>query len=208
MADGPLVENEIWRYYQIERPGQVQVLGLDTGNGSQAQLQQFRTNAQNPTFPLLRTCQDQLPYYGERDNYVVIDKHGIIRYHAYDYWPYANRYHRDELRAKIDTAAIVGVDDGIAERAYLLNAIPNPFHDVTTLELANPSGRPLDARVTIHDLAGRRIATVWSGRATQGTTRVSWGGRADDGTAVAPGVYTVRAQVGSVSLVRRIVHLR
>src|SRR5262245_55839228 len=107
MTDGPFVEQEIWENLSSQYPGQVQMLGPDVmasgANGSN--LVNFRSVAGNLTFPLLRDCADGtfladsnlLKPYFERDNYDVINKQGIIRYHAADAWLYGNRYHRDEL---------------------------------------------------------------------------------------------------------------
>src|SRR6185369_953637 len=100
MADGPSVESQIWSYVQGAYPGQVQVLGPDVmpsgTNGST--LQQFNVITGGLTFPLLRDCGDGsaladtnlLRPYFQRENYVVINKQGIIRYHANDYYSYGN----------------------------------------------------------------------------------------------------------------------
>jgi hypothetical protein len=191
------------------------VLGPELNGADATQLTNFK-NYTGATFPLLLNGgsgsgnENLYVPYGQFDNYVVINKQGIIRYHAFDLWQHGMRYHLNEIRATVDSlvSTNVGVDDGPGARAYLLNPVPNPFRDATTLELWNPSGQPRDAEVSIHDLAGRRIASVWSGPAPAGWTRVAWGGRSGDGSAVATGVYLVRARVGAVRLDRRVVRIR
>jgi peroxiredoxin len=210
----PQVEAEVWQHYQAAAPGQVQVLGPDLWNGSQAQLEGFRFNT-GVTFPLLLNSGagvgDENLYtpYGQFDNFVVVNKQGIIRYHAYDRWPHGNRYHLDEIRGCVDSLVTMGmldVDGGPGSR-LALSATPNPFRGSTTIELSNPGGEVRDARVSVHDLAGRRIATLWSGRLGPGTTRMTWGGRGREAGAVAPGVYLITADVGGTRLGRRVVVL-
>src|SRR5262249_53910517 len=107
MADGPSVESQVKATVDSQYPGQVQMLGPDVmvsgTNGST--LQQFNVIVGGLSFPLLRDCADGsalagsnlLKPYFMRENYVVINKQGIIRYHANDFWTYGNRYHPDEI---------------------------------------------------------------------------------------------------------------
>ena len=218
MTDGPVVESEIWQYYQTNRPGQVVVLGPDVGNPSTpSNLAAFRSQAGNPTFPLLLACADGsalsdtnlLRPYNERDNYVVINKQGIIRYHADDAWDYGQRYHVNELRGTIDslTTNPAGVDDPRAHDLFL-SASPNPFRRNTTIEFSNPSRNGVHARVTVHDLAGRRVDTLWDAEAPAGVTSVWWEGRSRSGDLLEPGVYLIRAEIGNRLLTRRAVLVR
>ncbi len=192
-------------------------MGADCFNGTSTQLNGFRTTT-GATYPLLLcgACGtgDEILWsptvYGDRDNWVVINKQGVIRYHAYDFYSYGNRYHLDELRGTIDSlvSSPVNVDEGLAPRAYMLDAAPNPFREQTTLEFTNPSATEAPARVTVHDIAGRLVASLWDAPAPRGRTTVSWDGRSNSGAAMGPGIYVVRAEVGRVRLTRRLVHIR
>ncbi len=84
-----------------------------------------------------------------------------------------------------------------------LAAGPNPFSANTTLRFALK--RDEDFAVTIHDLAGRRIRALASGRGTAGEQSVSWDGRNDTGSLAAPGVYMIRLRRESGAEVRKIV---
>ncbi len=55
-----------------------------------------------------------------------------------------------------------------------------------------------DASLTIHDVAGRRIATVWSGMLTEGDRTIEW-----DSSRLANGVYFYRLQVDGTTAVRK-----
>ncbi|HEY6195760.1 MAG TPA: FlgD immunoglobulin-like domain containing protein [Candidatus Eisenbacteria bacterium] len=216
MTDGPSVETDIWEYYNGRSPGQIVVLGADLFDGSAAQVTQFK-NQTGATYPLLLTCgftqvgdANFFNVYGDRDNYAVINKQGIVRYNAYDHWPYGARYHLDELRGTIDTLLTVttGVDDDPSPRAFGLEASPNPSRGRVDLALANPAAGALDARVDVFDLAGREVAEVFRGPVPRGVTRVSWDGQGTGGAAIAPGVYLVRARIGGSELTRRVLRVR
>jgi len=209
LADGPSVEIEIWQYFQARYPhGSVQVIAADLFSGTPSQVQSFFKTPTGVTYPILLFCADwRDALYGDRDNFVVIDPNGIVRYHAQDLWPYGNRYHVAELRAAVEAwvGDAVGVDEGVVPARFELEASPNPFRGETSIGVFNASGAPATAEVDVYDLSGRRIESVWRGTAAPGWLRVSWDA---GGSRLAAGVYVVRAAVGGVTLSRRIVHIR
>jgi hypothetical protein len=215
MADGPSVEHQIWSYVQGAYPAQVMVLGPDVmisgANGNT--LRQFNVIVGGLSFPLLRDCADGsaladtnlLKPYFERENYVVINKQGIIRYHAADVWDYGNRFHADEILATIDSLVTHTVDaGGIKARAWSLDASPNPARGLVTLMLANPTAVEEPARVRVLDLSGRLVAELPPALARSGTTRVYWDARSTRGGSLPPGVYLVEADVHGRRLIRRV----
>lgn len=74
-----------------------------------------------------------------------------------------------------------------------LRAAPNP-HGATgagvAIEFELP--RESEVRVTVHDAAGRHVATLASGRFAAGRHRAHWNGSARGGTAAPAGVFFVR----------------
>lgn len=187
------------------------MLGPDLFDGTPAQLTQFK-NSTGATFPLLLggasgTGNENLfTVYGDRDNYAVINKQGVVRYNAYARWPYGNRYHLAELTGTIDSlvgsAASVGPTE--TTHGFALTAAPNPFHSSLALTLVNPTRGVLEARVAIYDLTGREVAVPWSAPVPPGVTRLSWNvGRS--GGALTAGIYLARARIGTVNLARRAV---
>jgi hypothetical protein len=70
----------------------------------------------------------------------------------------------------------------------LLAARPNPFTRATEIPLALPSPAAVD--VAVYDALGRRVAVLSSGRLEAGEHALAL-----DGSALAPGVYVVRAVV-------------
>ncbi len=68
---------------------------------------------------------------------------------------------------------------------------PNPFNPHVEARIRLPE--PSFTRVTVHDVAGRRVATLLAGALAAGPHRVVWDGRDGDGEAAA-GVYFLRVQ--------------
>ena len=208
------METDLWQYYKQNRPGQMQLLGVDMYNGTDSQLRSFRSST-GATYPLLLlgaspTGGNLLDDYGPNDNYVVINKQGICRLNTYPMWAHGSRYRLSEIRACVDSlvttqADVPGPGPGAAP---VLLSVPNPFRTRMAIEFSNASTTPQAAKMTIHDLAGRLLTTLWSGTAPAGPIRVEWDGWVGGGATVGPGVYLVRAEVGSVVLTRRVVRIQ
>lgn len=204
------MQREIWQAYQSPS---FQLLGTDVlpSGPNGIGLAQFRINAGGLTFPLLRDCADGsfladtnlIRPYNERDNYVVIDGEGIIRYHADDAWDYGGRYHVDELRLAINAAlaALVTVPPP-GGGPLALAVTPNPFTNRTVLTLSNPAANGAPTHFRVLDLAGRQVASF---AADAGKARVTWDARAEDGHSLAPGLYLLQVQSGAQRLTRRLV---
>ena len=189
------------------------MVGVDLWDGTVVDLRGFR-NQTGVTFPLLlngssATGGNFTTLYGTYDNYVVVNKQGIVRYHAALGWPHGNRYHLNEIRGCVDSlvSSAVGVEPGMAPAAFRLAIAPNPSRGGTMVELAIPAGEASSATVTVHDLGGRRVATVWEGAIPAGVTRFPWSQVDASGQALAPGVYLVRARIGTRHLIHRAVVL-
>ena len=173
--------------------------------------------------------------YGERDHYVVINKQGIVRYQANDRWAYGNGYHLDEIRGCVDSLVSAAVllhprptlvrdparrprlEPASAAESGMEEALPmgaalrvgaEPSRSRVAFMLANPFGRSVEARVTVHDLAGRRVAMLLDGPAAPGFTTLVWDGRDFEGRAAASGIYHVHAELADLRLSRRIALVR
>ncbi len=67
---------------------------------------------------------------------------------------------------------------------------PNPFNPSTEIAFSIPAPERVSLRV--FDAAGRLVATLFDGLAPEGTSRVAWNGRDEQGRAVGSGVYFYR----------------
>ena len=232
------MEQDIHQYYEARHPGEVVVLGADLFNCTPSGLGGFgqNTGATYPLLLNAATATggDIRVLYGERDHYVVIDKQGIVRYQANDRWPYGNGYHLDEIRGCVDTLvnSVGGArrpplvreparrprmerrspaksepeEAALAEAA--LRVGPSPSGSAVVIVLENPMGHAVGARVTVHDVGGRRVATLLDGPAAPGLTTLIWGGRDPEGRAAASGIYQVRAEIAGTVHLRRIARVR
>lgn len=83
---------------------------------------------------------------------------------------------------------------------------PNPFSAGTLLLLSIE--RASDVRVSVHDLSGRRIATLLDGRFEPGQRELRWGGRDDAGREVRDGIYFVRCSGGGQESAQKVILVR
>jgi len=85
----------------------------------------------------------------------------------------------------------------------LAPAAPNPFNPHTSLRFTLPESGPV--RLTVHDAAGRLVASLVNASLAAGEHAVSWDGTDDGGAAVASGVYFARLHFGSETTGRKLV---
>ena len=189
------------------------MLAPDLFDGTAAQVQQFK-NQIGGTFTFLQQgaigtgTENFFTVYGDRDSYCVINKQGIVRYNAWDHWPYGNRFHLDELRGTIDSLLTVTTDVGDGPgRALDVVPEPNPSRGEVSFAITNPAGGEAPARIEVCDLAGRTVAVLLDGTVPGGLSHARWSGNAGGGP-VAPGLYFVKARIGGSTLVRRIARVR
>ena len=91
-----------------------------------------------------------------------------------------------DIGAYESLVGIAGVD--LPPATAMLSAHPNPFNPAVTLSFALPEAG--EASVTIHDLAGRTVATLLAPTVLPaGTHTLTWRGRDQAGRAVASGTY-------------------
>lgn len=206
------MEQDIAQYYAGRNPGQVQVLGVDLWNGSAAQLGNFK-GVTGATYPLLLngaspTGGNVEALYGTYDNYIVLSRQGVVRYHAALVWPHGDRYHLDEIRGSVDSLVTSDVGVPPAPGGQIsLSASPNPARDGTRVELSLPASAG-EADVSVLDLAGRLRATLHRGPLGSGRHVLRWDARDAGGAPVAAGIYLVQARLDRVTRVLRVAVIR
>ena len=120
-----------------------------------------------------------------------------------DFTPYCNAEH-----GAVSVTGVESVDPSleIPARFELAQAVPNPFNPVTLIRFATT--RPSHIRLSIHDLAGRTVATLVDGPVAAGKHRHLWTGCDDGGRSLPSGVYFSRLEsaegvlTGKLTLVR------
>jgi YD repeat-containing protein len=110
----------------------------------------------------------------------------------------------------LGSATAVGDDPDVApEGGALLTALrtwPNPAHSRACIRFA--LGRETDARLEVHDLAGRLVRRLVAERLPAGEHTLTWDGRDAAGRRVAGNLYWVRLSAGTEARASRLVMLR
>jgi hypothetical protein len=91
-------------------------------------------------------------------------------------------------------------------RPLLGDVRPNPFNAHARVDFAIPEESAV--RITVHDLRGSLVRTILDGPVPAGWREVDWSGDAEDGRAVASGVYFIRLEWGGEAATRRAVIVR
>lgn len=87
-------------------------------------------------------------------------------------------------------------------RLAFSEAVPSPARSATRFALSLPAR----GTVTIEalDVSGRRVRTLQNGPMGAGPHEIEWNLRDDEGQALKPGIYFVRAQAGGQTFKRRV----
>jgi hypothetical protein len=95
---------------------------------------------------------------------------------------------------------------GVPETFALSGPVPSPARGAAQLELALPAAARV--RASVVDVQGRRLVELDLGERAAGQVRVDLPARADDGTALTPGLYFVCVRAGGREATRRWVIVR
>jgi hypothetical protein len=123
-------------------------------------------------------------------------------------WPmYHGNSHRNGLYGyEVPTA--VG-DEPRGPRALRLEQnYPNPFNPTTTIVYEIAEGHGGRVALSIYDVTGARVRTLFDGQARPGRHVATWDGRNRSGEPVASGVYFYRLSTTERTLTRKMVLLK
>jgi hypothetical protein len=96
--------------------------------------------------------------------------------------------------------------DSGAVTLSLLPAYPNPFNPRTSIRFSLAEAGP--ARLTVHDVAGRRVATLLDRHLTAGEHSLEWDGRGPGDERLASGIYFIKLAAGGTGLSCRVTLLK
>lgn len=82
---------------------------------------------------------------------------------------------------------VVAIDEIQTPRAFQVNAYPNPFNARTLFQFSTKHSSNLS--LTIYDLSGRLVKTIFSDNIAAGTYTFNWDGTSNTGAALTSGVY-------------------
>jgi hypothetical protein len=83
---------------------------------------------------------------------------------------------------------------------------PSPFSSSTYLGFTLP--RAEHVHLAVYDLDGRRVRTLTDRPLDAGTHQLTWDGCNEEGAPLAPGVYFVRLEAGTVSRQQKVILMR
>jgi Subtilase family/FlgD Ig-like domain len=101
----------------------------------------------------------------------------------------------------VDVPAVVA-----AGRVELRLTGAHPARDAVTMRLELPATTYVE--IAVHDVAGRRVATVLHGERAAGSHAIAWDGRTSGGQRAAGGIYFVRLRAGASTFTRKVVLVR
>lgn len=107
---------------------------------------------------------------------------------------------------ELDQQVSINDNAELPDRFKLEQNYPNPFNSSTTIKYALASDGFV--RLTVFDLAGRRIATLVDGLQGAGLHQVVWNGTDDEGEAVTSGVYFYKIEIEGKSQTNRMLLLK
>jgi hypothetical protein len=105
-----------------------------------------------------------------------------------------------------DTPSIAQDYGGLPGQVALSQSYPNPFNASTTVtfELATTG----EVTLSVHDVLGRRVATLISGVMPTGCHQARWNGCDEHGVAANSGVYFFTLRIGAFTQTRKTVLLK
>lgn len=113
----------------------------------------------------------------------------------------------DDFVILTDLEAIVSVEDGVEPSFASCLVHPNPFRSETTVHFTAPRSCPV--RLTVHDVAGRLVATLIDGiDLGAGGHNVMWDGNSDRGHRLQSGIYYVKLNAGMFGAKRHLVYFK
>ncbi|MDD3559029.1 MAG: T9SS type A sorting domain-containing protein, partial [Melioribacteraceae bacterium] len=74
---------------------------------------------------------------------------------------------------------------------------PNPFNSETTFTMQHNSNNPIDVRILIYTIAGRKIKEISKQSILERFVKIPWDGRDADGNLIANGTYLYKVIVES-----------
>jgi hypothetical protein len=165
-------------------------------------------DARASAFSVLRSVNG-----GERERLTPRPVSGLARHEFLDDVPPAGRlrYWIEELTrtGAVETHGPFDLQEGDAApgtRPVLHAVHPNPFRGTTSLAFTLAEGGP--ATLTVHDVAGRRVATLLDGVLPSGRHSATWEGVGDAGAPLPSGIYFLRLETAVGAVTRKVVRTR
>lgn len=94
----------------------------------------------------------------------------------------------------------------VVQENYKLNNFPNPFNPNTTISFNLVKDEEIE--VDIYNLKGQKIKNLFQGKAKSGDNSLVWNGRDRDNKSATSGIYFVKLQTETRTIVRKLILLK
>lgn len=96
--------------------------------------------------------------------------------------------------------------DALPKTTEMEKAFPNPFNPETYIayHLANNA----DVNITVFDMLGRQLKTLYSGNQLAGNYHIYWDATTSAGSKVPTGTYVIRMQAGDVQKIQKVMLIK
>ncbi len=175
----------------------VQVIGIDTWNGSTTQVSNFAASA-GATFPIGINGNAVGADWGfSHNSFAIIDKN-IIRFVTSQAGSYSQYFDRDvdDMKAVLDAltqSMAIYPAPGARSANYALNqAAPNPFGGHTRIKYSiGPGSSSERYSLTVFDILGREIRSIVDSALPVGNYTALWDGHDGENRQVPSGIYFI-----------------
>jgi hypothetical protein len=110
------------------------------------------------------------------------------------------------MKYSCQTPSDIANVDPIPQRFALAQNYPNPFNATTTIEFSLEKAG--EVTLSIYDILGRQVKTLYNGTLTAGSHSLIWNGTNESGKTVTSGVYFYRLENSEGSITKRMVMLK
>ncbi len=98
-------------------------------------------------------------------------------------------------------------DNQIVQLAVLQQNYPNPFNPETKISFSL-SKDVKDINLSVYNLKGQKVKTVFEGKAIKGLHELTWDGKDDNQISVASGIYFYRLNSGNVTQTKKMILMK
>ena len=92
-------------------------------------------------------------------------------------------------------------EEGLQSVTKLHSNYPNPFNPATTISFSLPKEE--DIELTIYNIKGQKVKTLYSGIAEEGKHSIMWEGKDSNGKEVSSGLYFYKLETGKKEISRK-----
>jgi len=110
------------------------------------------------------------------------------------------------LSDKVESGVKEAKPTATASSFRLEQNFPNPFNPTTTIQYS--LSEPVNVKIEIYNVLGRKLATIINAKQTAGLHSVVWNGKDDTGFQVGNGVYFYKLTAGKFSDTRKMILMK